>query len=49
MSRDTGAPTVLRTPTSFARLAERAVDKFIKLMHASNVMKAAMALKRYIY
>src|SRR6185437_9343417 len=36
-------PTTLRNPTSFARLAERAVDKFKKLIHAKTKMKIAMA------
>src|SRR5262249_25830271 len=29
-------PTDLRIPTSFARFSDLAVDKFIKLIHASN-------------
>src|SRR5258708_34743799 len=33
-------PNTLRTPTSLARLDERAVDRFMKLTHAiSNIIK----------
>src|SRR5215831_12077506 len=36
------APSTLRTPTSAARLLERAVDKFIKLMQAINKVNIAI-------
>src|SRR5215212_3067849 len=49
MRRDLNAPTVFRTPTSFARLADLAVERFIKLMHAIRIIKAAMAAKMYRY
>ena len=35
-------PTAFRIPTSFARFSERAVLRFIKLMHASNKTKTAI-------
>ncbi len=41
-------PNTFRTPTSFARLAEQAVERFIKLMQAINKIKIAMAEKIYI-
>src|SRR5687767_2573214 len=34
-------PTTFRRPTSFARFAERAVDRFTKLIHAITRMNAA--------
>ena len=40
------APNVFLTPTSWARVAERAVDKFIKLIHARNKIKIAIPEKR---
>lgn len=43
------APTVLRKPTSFARLDESAVDKFIKLMQAINSIKNATREKIVTY
>src|SRR5688572_16224218 len=44
-----GAPTAFLMPTSFARLAERAVDKFMKLIQASTVINKAIdpKVKRY--
>ena len=40
------APEALRTPTSRARRADRAVARFIKLMQAINRMKKATAPNR---
>src|SRR5215831_5540323 len=42
-------PRTFRTPTSFARLEERAVERFIKLTQAMSKMKIAMAEKMYTY
>ena len=42
-------PNTLRTPTSFARLAERAVERFIKFTQAISSIKNAMAEKIYTY
>ena len=36
-------PNTLRTPTSRARLADRAVDRFMKLMQANISINIAMA------
>ena len=38
-------PRVLRIPTSLARLADLAVARFIKLIHAITMMKIAIAEK----
>ena len=40
-----GEPNTFRTPTSRARLAERAVDRFMKLMHANSNMNMAIKEK----
>jgi hypothetical protein len=40
------APMTLRTPTSLARLWDRAVARFMKLMQASRMMNRARAEKR---
>src|SRR5580658_3779855 len=40
-----GEPSTLRTPTSRARLADRAVERFIKLTQAMSRTKRAMAEK----
>src|ERR1017187_1118762 len=40
-------PNTFLTPTSFARLAEDAVERFIKLMQAINKIKMAIAKKIY--
>src|ERR1700743_474734 len=40
-----GEPSTFLTPTSLARLAERAVDRFMKLIQARSRMKGAMAEK----
>src|SRR5688572_11163575 len=42
-------PNTLRTPTSLARLADRAVDRFIKFTQAISKMKNAMAENIYTY
>src|SRR5580704_14339061 len=42
-------PNTFLTPTSFARLAEDAVERFMKLMQASNKIKMAIAEKIYTY
>ena len=42
-----GEPSTLRTPTSRARLEERAVDKFIKLTQAIRRIKQAIDAKTY--
>ena len=36
-------PSVLRIPTSLARFSLRAVERFMKLMQASNKMKTPMS------
>ncbi len=38
-------PATFLIPTSFARLAERAVERFIKFTHAINKMKIAITEK----
>src|SRR5437868_4179502 len=40
-----GEPSTLRTPTSFALLDERAVDRFIKFTQAISSINIAMAEK----
>src|SRR5665213_4423541 len=40
-------PTTFLTPTSFARLAERAVERFKKFIQANSKMKAAIAANKY--
>src|ERR1700722_14850753 len=42
-----GDPRTLRTPTSRARLAERAVERFMKLTQAITRIKIAIAEKMY--
>jgi hypothetical protein len=42
-------PSTFRMPTSFARFAERAVDKFMKLIQAINKIKIAATEKMYTY
>src|SRR4051812_20538421 len=42
-------PNTLRTPTSRARLAERAVERFMKLMQASINIKTAITENIYTY
>src|SRR4030095_16253954 len=42
-------PSTLRIPTSLARLAERAVVRFMKLMQAINRINKATAEKIYTY
>ncbi len=39
------APTTFRIPTSLALVAERAVDKFMKLIMATNNIKIAIIEK----
>ena len=41
------APNTLRIPTSAERFEERAVDKFIKLMHAINKVNKAIEARMY--
>ena len=45
MSCDLAAPTTLRNPTSFARLAAHAVARFMKLIEAIIRMNTATAEK----
>src|ERR1700722_975070 len=42
-----GDPSTFLMPTSLARLADRAVDRFMKLIQAINRMNKAMAEKMY--
>src|SRR5215212_3281112 len=42
-------PATFLMPTSFALLDARAVDRFMKLTHASMMMKMAMLPKIYTY
>src|SRR6478735_12759422 len=42
-------PATFLIPTSFARLAERAVDRFMKFTQAISKMKIAMIEKIYTY
>src|SRR6185312_12684702 len=44
-----GEPSTLRTPTSRARLADRAVERFMKLTQAISKINAAIADKMYTY
>jgi hypothetical protein len=41
------APSTLRMPTSAERFEERAVDKFMKLMHAINKVNNAIEARIY--
>src|SRR6266542_1814670 len=41
------APSTLRIPTSAERFEERAVDKFIKLIHAINKVNKAIEARIY--
>ena len=41
------APRTLRTPTSAERFEERAVDRFIKLIHAISKVNKAMEPRIY--
>ena len=43
------APITFLTPTSFARLTDRAVARFIKLMQAISKIKTAIMVKRRTY
>src|SRR4030095_8253255 len=43
------APNTCRTPTSDERLEERAVDRFIKLMHAISRVNKAIEPRIYRY
>src|SRR6185503_16616474 len=49
ISRLRDDPSTLRTPSSRLRLAERAVDRLIKLIQAINNTKKATADKKEIY
>src|SRR6266487_301166 len=43
------APSTLRIPTSDERLEERAVERFMKLIHAINKVNIAMEARMYKY
>src|SRR5215468_4811412 len=43
------APNTLRTPTSDERLEERAVERFMKLMHAISKVNKAIDPRMYRY
>ena len=49
INADRMAPTTFRIPTSFARFAERAVARFIKLIQAISKIKMATMVKRRTY
>ena len=42
-------PNVFRSPTSLALPAERAVERFMKLMQAMSMMKIPIPPKKYTY
>src|SRR5215813_10762234 len=47
MREDFSAPNTFRIPTSAERLDERAVDKFMKLMHAISKVNKAIEARMY--
>ncbi len=48
ISWNLSAPTTLRIPISFARVSDRAVERFMKFVHAIKSIKIATAEKIYI-
>ena len=49
MSACLKAPETFRIPTSFDRSMERAVDRFIKFIHAISSIKIAMTENMYMF
>ena len=49
ISVHSSAPTTFRTPTSLARPTDRAVERFIKLIHAISRIKKATRVKSLTY
>jgi hypothetical protein len=49
MSCERLAPMTFRNPTSLERFMERAVARFMKLIHAMNNINAAISVKKITY